>query len=532
MLDVEVSTYGSERPYIAITFDRLGNDSRWSQRLLYLAKPAGVHKMWHVGLKPVNDIDAMRSHDRWGNKPVEHYNFKGAISLDPFAVESQTIEIEWLYWGWKANLRFYVENGKRMGWLVDGDFDGRIGTNPLLAGWTTVDLGRNDYVGYAVWNRRDMGWGTIWVSLFLVGANNQYWFCGDINANNWPFDNRAVVTTEALQKFQEGLAYLEPGGHYVTPVYLQTHRVAPHVPLSAAQFELVLVKLGRSVMERIEPTQAPLQTWGDLAENACLQCKKVTSNMLSTIIELFTMRADLTDLAQQGADFVKLLRNIADSNDQLPDTVQSFKNLITAVTNLRLSLKWGTPLTVKDTRECLDVLENELLKEAKAPAVDRARASIRIPDRGLGLLKDLDIETDYFLSVFYNMKDLREADYIRGLCDWGLLSFENVWDMIPYSFVVDWFTQFGDAVRTLDSILYRTSFQDLLGSLRTTVTSVSLPASVVEALVGFPISGTIELTYYRREISDLVPLPIFSLGKPKLGATQYLDGTSLILQRV
>jgi hypothetical protein len=531
MLDIEFNTYGSSRQFFRVSLPYLGCEP---SGMAFVAKPGtGVHKLWHVGVKPNNYVDELRSQDRFGNKPVEHFNFQGNISYSPYDIqgiyEVRKMVLPW-NWAWVNYLCISV-NGEK-GWLIDRDYDGRIPGSTIEYATTPVDLGSEDYLGYAVWGRRSFGWGSPYVTLIVCSVHNQCIVLGDISQSQWSVNNRSVVPEVALQRFREGIAMMKEGKGFTQPFFVKTHRVSPHCPLNEEQFGKVLNSVGPALMSMVVPDIAPLQTWGDLAENACLQCRKVRSNMFATLIELFTMHAEITDLVNSGKDFVDLLRSIMRNLDSGSPQYKSFKNLLTSVTNLRLSLKWGSPLTVKDTRECLDVLEDELLKEANTPSVERARASASVPCHGLGLLKDVSIECRYYLSVYYNQKDLREAGWIRDLCDWGLLSFENAWDMIPYSFVVDWFTQFGDNVRRLDSILYRTSFQDLLGSLRTSVTTFEVPTSVWETLVGFPISGRIVLKHYRRLVSDLVPLPVFSSGKPKLGSTQYLDGTSLILQRV
>lgn len=120
---------------------------------------------------------------------------------------------------------------------------------------------------------------------------------------------------------------------------------------------------------------------------------------------------------------------------------------------------------------------------------------------------------------------------VRWAADFNLLSMQNGWDMIPYSFVVDWFTDFSKVVQAADAVNYRVAFQDIIGSVRGERTVIPLSTSVLK-LYDPCMLGTCTVVNYRRYASSEIPIPTAGFLHPSGGADHWIDGSILISQRL
>lgn len=115
---------------------------------------------------------------------------------------------------------------------------------------------------------------------------------------------------------------------------------------------------------------------------------------------------------------------------------------------------------------------------------------------------------------------------------WGVFPApENLYDLIPYSFVADWFVGFGDFLkreqRYLDVENYFPVDHCVLSSKwQSTYSSTVLVPE-------YPVSGGITLKYYHRWVTSEVPLP--TVPPVQLGSgpiSHGVESTALILQRL
>lgn len=107
-----------------------------------------------------------------------------------------------------------------------------------------------------------------------------------------------------------------------------------------------------------------------------------------------------------------------------------------------------------------------------------------------------------------------------------LLTFENVWDLIPYSFVIDWFLDIGSFLERVDADLR-------ISRLNIRYTTMSYKASArtfAVPTVEFPYSGSIEKVHYHRWVSDRCPVPTSSLDTQN-DFDHWIEAGALIIQR-
>jgi len=110
-----------------------------------------------------------------------------------------------------------------------------------------------------------------------------------------------------------------------------------------------------------------------------------------------------------------------------------------------------------------------------------------------------------------------------------LPTFENLWDLIHYSFVVDWFVDVGNFLERVDSGLRiaRLNIRYATMSRRTHV-----EGSNIEPSASFPFAGTVHWVHYHRWVSDQCPVPPLSLKFKTDPQTHWVEGGAMLLQRV
>lgn len=161
--------------------------------------------------------------------------------------------------------------------------------------------------------------------------------------------------------------------------------------------------------------------WYELAAQAYQSLGMSDINGVAYITELFSM----------GEEVIKFSRTLK--------SIPSSK--VKAVASAWLAVHYGFKLTLLDTKTLRDTLEKEasrLTRESKCQsALEYHYEDIRFVAR---------------YQVFYNQFAhlLRTLDQLVELTDAALTS-ENLWDMVPFSFVIDWFVRLGDVLQSLDN---------------------------------------------------------------------------------
>ena len=130
------------------------------------------------------------------------------------------------------------------------------------------------------------------------------------------------------------------------------------------------------------------------------------------------------------------------------------------------------------------------------------------------------VVTDRYPSVVMNV--------VREMKQWGLYpTLLNSWDMVPYSFVVDWFVSFDDLFQQLDDRIFWQYFKVLSVCRSQKYTTVF---SGKDLLSQRSVFGDVTFTYYHREVRRHMDLPRIVLDTPS-GFRNYAELTALIVQR-
>lgn len=109
-----------------------------------------------------------------------------------------------------------------------------------------------------------------------------------------------------------------------------------------------------------------------------------------------------------------------------------------------------------------------------------------------------------------------------------LPNFENVWDLLPYSFLIDWVINVGGLLERFDASqrIERFNVDYVTMSQKLTVTLDLLPMSADNTL-----TGPIRTVHYHRWVSDQCPVPAMSLQFGLPAPSHWLEAAALLIQR-
>lgn len=106
---------------------------------------------------------------------------------------------------------------------------------------------------------------------------------------------------------------------------------------------------------------------------------------------------------------------------------------------------------------------------------------------------------------------------------------QQAWDLIPYSFVVDWFTSIGDVLEDVDDSIYMDRY-GLEYRLSGTKHSATVDLAELGDLFSFPLQGTMRCILYSRRLSMRFPRMQCNFGAA-LPRQWYLAGAALLVAK-
>lgn len=124
-------------------------------------------------------------------------------------------------------------------------------------------------------------------------------------------------------------------------------------------------------------------------------------------------------------------------------------------------------------------------------------------------------------------------DVLQAAGDWSSLNPASIaWEILPYSFVVDWFYDIGGYLRNMESaILYRNSFRSGFVTLGTLLDGTT---EVKGTLVSGPYRLTVDAigsyreTRFNRSVLHSIPFPRPPQLKADLGPSRLISGAALL----
>lgn len=241
-------------------------------------------------------------------------------------------------------------------------------------------------------------------------------------------------------------------------------------------------------------------------------------------------------LAQKAAENIQYVdinsvAFIKELRDQLGE-IKALLDLIKAPLNPKkwasfyLSCQYGTRLTIADVLELIQGIQLAARQNplGKKGAFNTCRARETFSLATPGVLYD---SITYNYKICYRPYDKGIMSFIDRLSKWDLLpSLGNLWDLVPYSFVVDWFIDVGGMLESCDAACK-------LISLPVCGTSASFKRSY--RITGLSLAGAqwdSEFTVYSRNAEREVILPHPSLSFPGNAQNNILQLSAILVQKI
>lgn len=201
--------------------------------------------------------------------------------------------------------------------------------------------------------------------------------------------------------------------------------------------------------------------------------------------------ANLKELAEMGSTVLGFI-----------DTLKSLPSKkVKAAASAWLAIHYGFKLTILDAKELREVLHKFSERRSN---LSKAQATSESTN-------DFGITYRYRYQVFYDQFAQLDSllEEFLAISD-SYISLENSWDMVPWSFVIDWFVQIGDWFQSLDNYLNLKQRHRVICTGRSVEASfTALPSQLgLFSGVGKDASlGCITLKFYKRIYSPYLVKP-------------------------
>lgn len=229
-------------------------------------------------------------------------------------------------------------------------------------------------------------------------------------------------------------------------------------------------------------------------------------------------------------------RNNIEFFSELPYIVDGIKDVykvtrgkidVKAAASLYLSYKYGARLTISDFFDNLNDLKRQL--EKVNHSFKWSRAQEVLPSPHLPILCESCVDM-YNYKVYYNPYDRGLKSIVSEIWNYGMFpTLQNSWDLVPLSFVVDWFTDISDRLSVYDATT-RFATLDIISS----VSSHKRVYSGVDPRVIYPwvkatIVGKIDITIYSRHFDTGAVIAPTYVSQPGGPFDNYAEAAALII---
>jgi hypothetical protein len=197
--------------------------------------------------------------------------------------------------------------------------------------------------------------------------------------------------------------------------------------------------------------------------------------------------------------------------------------------NLYLQMKYGFANTVRDARDLMLYFAREYQKMyAAKQSNQKTHASDGVTWTNTPFKCSSAYELTTATATVKTM-DHGLAQITRSLMDIDVFpELGNVWDIVPFSFVLDWFLPIGEILDAMDANTYRSTL-----SVSSFVWSYKYEITDVDITQWLPFTGrtvgTADVRLYERHVDHALPQPTVQLHLPQ-EFTQWLPAAALVAQ--
>lgn len=298
----------------------------------------------------------------------------------------------------------------------------------------------------------------------------------------------------------------KPSGEY-SPYY------GPYNPIGTLpSIDLVALRV-KDALSRVVTEQRSFRghfAWGELAAEAYQDLDYVDNNGIQYLKEA-------TEIRESAVSYADTLRKVA---------LKSGKKRAKALAAAYLGVHYGWKLTLMDTADYVKELRKNSLKDEIHRCASFARKTV----------DDWTVTARY--NVFYKAKDVGDSSETKQINAFlkrvdFLPTLENMWDSVPYSFVLDWFTNIGNNLTSIGNLNILRAYYTTLGAIQSVRAVRKIP---IARLLGEQVyySGEAQYIIYERRISKLPDPPAFQ-PKSQHSASSLnhaVEGVALVVSKL
>lgn len=242
--------------------------------------------------------------------------------------------------------------------------------------------------------------------------------------------------------------------------------------------------------------------------------------------------ADYGDLAMKASEkiaanngnMIAFLKDLSHPTDMIPkiSNLSDLVNLRT-LTDDYLSVQYGILPTISDVQRIIGAFKR------LGPYLDRnGFATYSAGSIAAKTVDEKDYKLEQHVKIAVGNDDSTFVSLLQRAESLGTLpTCKNIWDLIPYSFVVDWLIDVGNFLERADTRLR-------LMRLDIRYATCSRKSTIAGKLTwdsSHPYAGTINLVQYHRWVTDHCPVPPLSLHKTFQNFDHWLESGALLVQR-
>lgn len=278
-------------------------------------------------------------------------------------------------------------------------------------------------------------------------------------------------------------------------------------PQKSYDVDSILKEVMRYVNDIMEiAVWPPPFDFGELAKQASDKAKAVDTNLIGFIRDL-----------RHPTEMIPKLKNLR----QLTKNKKLLKKLKNASDDY-LTVKYGWLPTASDLQEILGAFKRHDFRDKNGLVTLNAGHTSSSAQGFLSLTTTRRIK----IAVSDESNPLQSL-YQRLYNVGAFPTFTNLWDLVPYSFVIDWFVDLGSFLETIDFRLYFAT----LDIKYVTMSQKDVSGLRIVPVKGSPISGNITRVHYHRWVSDQCPVPPLSLTSNMQDFDHWVESGALIVQR-
>jgi hypothetical protein len=219
-------------------------------------------------------------------------------------------------------------------------------------------------------------------------------------------------------------------------------------------------------------------------------------------------------------NMIAFLRDLRNPKDMIPK-LKNLSRLKTHAGNF-LAVNYGVLPTISDIQAIAESFKRI------APYLDRNGFSTYSTVRNqTAVVDDITHTSEQRIKIAIENEDSSMLALANKLESSGFApTLQNIWDLIPYSFVIDWFVDIGDFLERIDSRLRLARLNIRYATMSHRSESEKSFSSTQSSLI-----GNLKVVRYQRWTSDQCPVPPLSLSSTPTVTNHWLEAGALIIQR-